>query len=172
MDAKPGPVRGHASLRMGRYSEAGRVYLVTFVTASRQPLFADWTSASTAARSSRYPPIWRASRLLCWVLMPDHWHGLVELGELDGLSALVNRLKGHTARAVNATCDRSGHVWSKGFHDHALRADEALVATARYIVHNPVRAGLVRRVGMYPFWDAVWLDGAKVGADAGDGSSR
>lgn len=164
METVSKPERGHAALRAGRRSEAGRIYLVTFATASRERFFSDWTLASAVARSSRYSPIWRSSRLLCWVLMPDHWHGLIELGNLDGLSALVNRLKGHTARAVNATCGLHGHVWSKGFHDHALRADEALIATARYIVCNPVRAGLVQRVGMYPFWDAVWLGGAEGGS--------
>ena len=42
-------------------------------------------------------------------------------------------------------------------HDRALRRDEDLLAVARYIVANPLRAGLVRRVGDYPLWDAVWL---------------
>jgi putative transposase len=150
--------RGHASLRRGRHSEAGRIYLVTFITRNRECTFANWEVAAAVARASLNPVIWRASRLLCWVLMPDHWHGLIELGELDALSNLVNRLKGSTARIVNAIHGRPGHLWAKGFHDHALRADEELLPTARYIISNPVRAGLVQRVGMYPFWDSVWLD--------------
>jgi hypothetical protein len=28
---------------------------------------------------------------------------------------------------------------------------------ARYIVANPLRAGLTRRLGDYPLWDAIWL---------------
>jgi hypothetical protein len=28
---------------------------------------------------------------------------------------------------------------------------------ARYIVANPLRAGLVEHLGDYPHWDAVWL---------------
>jgi hypothetical protein len=28
---------------------------------------------------------------------------------------------------------------------------------ARYIVGNPLQAGLVDRIGDYPHWDAVWL---------------
>jgi len=28
---------------------------------------------------------------------------------------------------------------------------------ARYIVANPIRAGLVDNIGQYPYWDAVWL---------------
>jgi len=38
------------------------------------------------------------------------------------------------------------------------RCDEGLRAVARYVIANPVRAGLAERVGDYPFWDAVWLD--------------
>ena len=48
-------------------------------------------------------------------------------------------------------------MWARSFHDHALRRDENLLTVARYIVANPIRAGLVRRVGEYPFWNAVWL---------------
>jgi hypothetical protein len=32
-----------------------------------------------------------------------------------------------------------------------------LQSVARYIVANPVRAGLVRRVQDYPLWDALWV---------------
>jgi hypothetical protein len=28
---------------------------------------------------------------------------------------------------------------------------------ARYIIANPIRAGLVERAGDYPLWDACWL---------------
>jgi hypothetical protein len=48
-------------------------------------------------------------------------------------------------------------VWAPTFHDHALRKDEDLLQAARYIVMNPVRAGLSRRVGDYPYWNCVWL---------------
>ena len=157
MDIIAKPERGHVALRQGRRSEIGRIYLITFTTMDRQRVFADWSLATVAIRASRFPQVWRASRPLCWVLMPDHWHGLVELGELDKLSSLVNRLKGNIARAVNARTGNRGPLWSRGFHDHALRADEDLVKAARYIIQNPVRAGMVPRVGMYPFWDATWL---------------
>ena len=34
-----------------------------------------------------------------------------------------------------------------------------LLAVARHLVANPVRVGLVKSVGAYPYWDSVWLDG-------------
>ena len=51
----------------------------------------------------------------------------------------------------------SGRVWAAGYHDRALRAEVDIPHVARYLVLNPVRAGLVARVGDYPFWDAVWI---------------
>ncbi|WP_336884798.1 REP-associated tyrosine transposase [Frateuria defendens] len=96
------------------------------------------------------------ARLLCWVLMPDHWHGLVELGEHDGLTLAMARFKSLVSRNVHAAIGMR-HVWARGFHDRALRHDESVLTAARYIVTNPVRAGLVSRVGDYPYWNCAWL---------------
>jgi putative transposase len=69
-------------------------------------------------------------------------------------------LKGRVARASHlADGESAGALWANGFHGHAIRADENLLDVARYIVLNPVRAGLVTRVQMYPFWNSVWLGG-------------
>lgn len=50
-------------------------------------------------------------------------------------------------------------IWQAGFHDHAVRREEDLAGIARYIVANPLRAGLVDAIGDYPLWDALWLPG-------------
>ena len=89
--------------------------------------------------------------------MPDHWHGIIRVGEGDELSAVVQRLKTNTARQVRMEHPQIGQVWANGFHDHALRADEAVAEAARYVIRNPVVAGLVKRVGDYPFWNVAWL---------------
>jgi REP element-mobilizing transposase RayT len=69
----------------------------------------------------------------------------------------VNNVKANSARRINALKSRNERIWQKGFYDRALRSDEAVVAVARYIVANPLRAGIVESVGEYPFWDAVWV---------------
>ena len=148
---------GHARLRLGRRSLDGQVYLVTFATAGRHPHFTDWPMATTACRALTATSQWQRSRLLAWVLMPDHWHGLVELGGFDSLPACVGRVKGRSARLLRQAHPEVDAVWAPAYHDRALRAEEKLVDAARYVVMNPVRAGLARRVGDYPFWDAVWL---------------
>jgi len=73
------------------------------------------------------------------------------------LSVSVNTIKSYASRTINQIIGRSGPVWQKGYYDHALRDEENLAAVARYIVANPLRAGLARNVADYPLWDAVWI---------------
>ncbi len=137
---------------------SGQIYLVTTTTLGRRPLFEDWRIACVASRALTNASLWRDARLLCWALMPDHWLGMVELCDGGTLGAVVNRVKAVSAREINRAAGTAGAVWSKAYHDHALRAEEDVVKTARYIIANPVRAGIAKSVREYPFWDAVWLD--------------
>ena len=148
--------RSHA-LRRGRWSESGRVYLVTLVAAGRRAHFTRWEAASLVSRCLADPLAWHDSTLLCWVLMPDHWHGLVQLGVNESLSRNVGRAKASVSRAWPRDPGGKGSPWQSGFHDRALLADEQLLAAVRYVVANPLRAGLARRLGDYPFWNAIWL---------------
>ena len=149
---------GRAALRKGRVSIPGQAYLLTAATLYRRPIFRDFAAACAVSRIHKTTWLWRDSQLLAWVLMPDHWHGLVVLGEQDDLRSLLGRFKAVSARAVEERFRVNGCLWSRGFHDRALRDDEGVRTAARYLVANPVRAGLVEHVGNYPFWDAAWLD--------------
>jgi len=83
--------------------------------------------------------------------MPDHFHWLFQLNQEQSLSSLMQTIKSASAHAVGRA------IWQKGYHDHAIRKDEDIQAIARYIIANPVRAGLVKKVGDYSHWDAVWM---------------
>ena len=117
---------GHHRLRKGRHSMSGQVYFVTTTTRGRSPLFADWDVAIVACRTNVHLLTWGDARLLCWVLMPDHWHGLVELGD-QPLPLVVNRFKSRIAKAIRAEVDGSIQVWARSYHDHAVRREESLV---------------------------------------------
>ncbi|MCX7627310.1 MAG: transposase [Methylophilaceae bacterium] len=145
-------MRPHASaLRRGRHSEAGRIYLVTTVTRERQHIFRDFHAARVLVQALRQEEAMRRATTLAYVVMPDHLHWLMQLGEVAALPDVVRAVKAVTAHRLG------GAIWQKGFHDHALRREEDVVALARYVVANPLRAGLVKRLGDYPHWDAMWL---------------
>ncbi|MCL7751308.1 transposase [Guyparkeria hydrothermalis] len=138
-------------LRHGRVSIPDQVYSVTLVTRGRWPGLADLSVARRVIGSLREMDETGHSETLAFCLMPDHLHWLFRLRHRDGLSGVVGQFKGRSARRIPLL------RWQRGFHDHAARDDVDLRRLARYIVSNPVRAGLVCRVGDYPYWDAVWL---------------
>jgi putative transposase len=93
---------------------------------------------------------------IAWVVMPDHFHWLVQL-QSGSLAEVIGGIKARCTQAVNQKTGRQGALWQSGFHDRAIRDDEDLLPFARYIVANPLRAGLVKKIGDYPLWDACWL---------------
>jgi len=148
---------GHAALRRGRVSAAQQIYLVTVVTQGRRAFFLDFETACAAARCHHDPGCLKDSSMLAWVLMPDHAHWLLQLGQADTLAGLVTRLKCGIARSANRALGRAGAVWGRGYHEATLRDDQQMFAAARYLVANPLRAGLVTRLSDYPFWNSAWL---------------
>lgn len=135
----------------------GHVYLITTATHLRRRLFDDFRTARVAVLALNDWKTLGRCTLTAWVLMPDHLHAILHLGDDDELSQAVNRIKSRIARDVNRHLCLREPVWQSGFHEHLLRAEEDLRGVARYVVMNPVRAGLVRRASEYPHWDAMWL---------------
>lgn len=97
---------------------------------------------------------------LAFVIMPDHFHWLLVLGGTMSLSEVVGSVKSYSGRSIKRCLPaypQNEPVWQEGYHDHALRKEEDVQEIARYIVANPLRAGLVGKAGDYPLWDAIWL---------------
>jgi putative transposase len=147
---------GHHRLRKGRVSRPGQIYLVTFCTHTRKPIFRNTEIATDAVAALLESRHWTDARLLTWVLMPDHWHGLIQLENDLPLARVVGHLKGASARCLGMRYPFVRPVWQDAFHDHALRTDDDLLATARYIVDNPIRAGLAKSPSQYPYWGSLW----------------
>lgn len=143
-------------LRLGRYCEPGRPYLLTTATHQRQPLFHDFDLGRLLVAQLRAASDEGWATSLAWVVMPDHLHWLIELHERP-LDVLMRRIKSNSSRYINRRLGRSGALWQQGFHDRAIHREEDLRSIARYVIANPLRAGLVQRVGDYPLWDACWL---------------
>lgn len=149
--------RGSRQLRAGRHNARNQIYLVTSVTVRRGRLFASFKTGRilVAAMMEEH----RAGHVesLAFVVMPDHFHWLLALTGEHELSTVIGRVKSRSSRLINRARERHGPVWQDGFHDHALRRDEDVADIARYVVANPLRAGLVSKFGDYPLWDAKWL---------------
>jgi putative transposase len=143
-------------LRIGRYAESNRIYLLTTNTRDREPIFNDFVSGRAVVKQFRCAQDQGFANSLAWVVMPDHFHWLIELQQ-GSLGVLMQKTKSMSTKAVNQLTGRRVTLWQKGFHDRALRREEDLLKVARYVVANPLRAGLVEKPGDYPLWDAIWV---------------
>ena len=143
-------------LRCGRYAESNRIYLLTTNTFRRTPVFESFTLGRLVVNQFRIAQHQGIAKSLAWVVMPDHFHWLVELQQ-GSLGDLMQKTKSLSTKAVNQSTGRKMTLWQKGFHDRSLRREEDLVKVARYVVANPLRAGLVEKLGDYPLWDAKWV---------------
>jgi len=149
--------KGYSQLRKGRWSGRNQIYHLMFVTASRVPLFADFYLARTVVRAMQRESNRQHVGSLAYTVMPDHCHWLIRLGDVKPLSIVINNVKSRSAREINCYSGSAGRVWQRGFFDRAIRREEDIVTIARYIVANPLRAGLVRSLADYPHWDSKWV---------------
>jgi putative transposase len=146
----------YSELLRGRASIGGQIYLVTTVTRNRARLFTNLYVGRIVVRTLHCQEIAADATTLAYVVMPDHLHWLVQLRPGRNLSELVQLAKGRSAFEINRARATRNSVWQQSFHDRAVRKEENLGDVARYLVCNPLRAGLVRRLNEYSLWDAVW----------------
>jgi len=78
------PLAESHRLRRGRFSEPGRLYMLTTITHQRKPLFRDFHHARLVVKHLRVSDDIQDCRSLAWVVMPDHLHWLIELKEVTG----------------------------------------------------------------------------------------
>jgi len=91
-----------------------------------------------------------------WVVMPDHVHWLLSILEFRPLAQVVAGCKAISTRRFRTAGLITTSPWQSGYYEHRLRDDEDLLAQARYLIANPLRAKLVSSLADYPWWFAQW----------------
>jgi putative transposase len=85
-----------------------------------------------------------------YVILPDHLHLFVSLGEDVSLAKWMGSLKRVLSKVVKPV-DSADPVWQRGFFDHVMRSAESYSQKWDYVRENPVRAGLVRDADEWPY---------------------
>jgi putative transposase len=127
--------------------EGGATHFITICAAIRARHILNKSEVAQqllASARSYHPDKWWCR---IWLIMPDHVHGLVSIPNGESLAKTVGDWKRFTAKAAVIQ-------WQENFFDHRLRRSESLDEKAAYIRANPVRAGLVRHEGEWPW---VWV---------------
>jgi len=88
--------------------------------------------------------------LHAYVLMPNHIHLLIEMGEIN-LSKLMHRLQFRYTRNFNLKYRTWGHLFQGRYKAILCDKDRYFIELSAYIHLNPVRAGLVKEPANYPW---------------------
>lgn len=132
------------------YSNTHHSYFITICAYHRKPhLIQSDVSASIKASIEEA----RALHALihCYCIMPDHLHLLMSLYTCGhSLSNMIRGLKWRVSKQF------SFPVWQSRFRDDILRPEDDPTEVCRYILENPIRAGLAETFGEWPH--AAMLD--------------
>ena len=85
-----------------------------------------------------------------WCLMDNHYHLLIQTPD-GNLSKGMRQLNGVYTQASNRRYQRVGHVFQGRFKAILVDSDAYLLELSRYVVLNPVRAGMVKKPADWPW---------------------
>ena len=86
-----------------------------------------------------------------FVVMPNHVHLLITVGEDMNVEKAMQLMKGGFSYRLKREFGYAGEVWQRGFSDVRIEDKESLLRHRDYIAQNPVRKGLANSPEEYPF---------------------
>jgi REP element-mobilizing transposase RayT len=124
---------------------SGALYHITSRGDRRENIYE--SAADFKAFLSILADVCQAHHWLChgYCLMDNHYHLLIETPEAN-LAKGMRQLNGVYTQAFNRAHGRVGHVFQGRYKAILVEKQSYLLELSRYIVLNPVRAGMVRSV--------------------------
>jgi putative transposase len=128
----------------------GAVYHVTSRGERQTPIFADDEDraaflAVVAQGMQRFD-----AQVLAYVLMDDHFHFVLYTRRAN-LSALMRHINGVYTQSFNRRHEQTGHLLQGRFKGVLIDRDNFLLDACCYVENNPVRCGLVKDSGEWPW---------------------
>jgi REP element-mobilizing transposase RayT len=143
------PTHGPGHLRTFDYLGLHR-YFLTFCCAEKKAAFRETTAVQLTLTQLRRAADLEAFAVVVYCFMPDHVHLLVEaVAEHSNGLRFIARFKQFSGFYYKQRYKRT--LWQRYGYERVLRGNEATLHVARYILANPVRAGIVQRPEDYEF---------------------
>jgi putative transposase len=91
-----------------------------------------------------------------WCVLSNHYHVLVQIGDIRFFTKTLGQLHGRTSHQMNAEDGQRGRqVWHRA-QDRCMRSERHFYTTLNYIHNNPVKHGYVTRWPAWPFSSFPW----------------
>ena len=93
-------------------------------------------------------------KIICYCIMSNHVHFIAK--ELtEPLYAIMHSIKSYSANECNKLLGRTGRFWQREYFDYVMRNENDLSEKIKYVLNNPVKAGLVQN---WRDWDFSYCD--------------
>lgn len=140
-------------LRTYDYTQAG-AYFVTICTWQRECLFGEIVQEEmvlneagsiAVAAWTDLPNHYRYVELDAFVVMPNHFHGLIVLRDehqemRHGLPEIIRGFKTFSSRRINGYRNNTGcPVWQRNYYDRVVRNEQEMTRARTYIANNPLQ---------------------------------
>lgn len=155
---EPEHLKGFSYVGIHRYS-------LTFCTNNRAKTFIAPPAVHLVLAQTSRAADENGFAIIAYCFMPDHIHLLVEgRSDASGWRQFIARAKQYSGFYYSKTF--GAKLWQRYSFEHVLRDEQKSVVVARYILMNPVRAGLVKRIDEYRYAGSlVWPMPGLVGLD-------
>jgi putative transposase len=138
------------------YAGESGLYLLTAACYEHRPIV-----GLTTQRMAEFESRWletldeRCLTVFAWVLLPNQYHALLHVRNLQELLGAVGQLHGRTSFRWNGEegC-RGRQVWHRGAETE-IKSERHFWATMNYVLHNAVRHGYVRHWQEWPYSNAA-----------------
>ena len=144
-------MRPRRPARLKELTYVGRIgYSLRFATNYRAPYFTNPVLIAEALKQIQLTCDEDRFALIAYCFMPDHVHlavrGRTTESDLKRFARLAKQRIAYLARTQFGI----PMIWQSGYYERIVRA-QAMEGLVRYILNNPVQAGLVTRAEEYPF---------------------
>lgn len=87
--------------------------------------------------------------IICYCLMPTHFHFLIKQVENQGVTEFVGKLSNSYTKYFNIKGGRVGPLLQGEFKSVLIESDEQLLHVSRYIHLNPIVSDVANTIGSY-----------------------
>jgi len=136
--------------RKARTQSKSGIYHVMVRGINRQNIFEDDEDRNKYLEILRICKDLSAFELPAFCLMSNHVHLLIKVGD-EPLELIMKRLGSRYVQWFNQKYDRTGHLFQDRFKSENVETDQYFLTVLRYILQDPMKAGLEKEPGTYPW---------------------
>ncbi|MCB2213898.1 transposase [bacterium] len=136
-----------------RYYQKDQIVFITQVVQNRYPAFNNPDIVSLLRQSWRRTKDRHPFNMLAYVVLPDHFHFLIQPKGNSNFSQVMHALKlSFTLSYKHQTkTTKPLKFWQKRFWDHVIRSESDLENHIHYIHFNPIKHGYVTDLNQWAF---------------------